>query len=202
MPSDYLTLFEERRGILVELSKTLDELVRQDLEGTSHVDRISFRVKDPLSFEKKALAKNKNGQQKYQNPLREIEDQIAGRVIVFFLSDIEKVRSALASTFRQVEFEAKEPDSESAFGYQSHHQVFLISEHHKPAGWGAHKNMPKTFELQIRTLFMHAWAEPQHDIGYKGQDELTKEMKRMLAWVAASAWGADRSMDEIARKIL
>jgi ppGpp synthetase/RelA/SpoT-type nucleotidyltranferase len=55
--------------------------------------------------------------------------------------------------------------------------------------------MPETFELQVRTLFMHAWAEPQHDLGYKGPGDLTKLQKKRLAWVAASAWGADHELE-------
>lgn len=46
---------------------------------------------------------------------------------------------------------------------------------------------------------MHAWAEPQHDMGYKGDPG--PEVKRELAWIAASAWGADRTLNEVARKL-
>jgi hypothetical protein len=49
-------------------------------------------------------------------------------------------------------------------------------------------------------LFMHAWAEPQHDMGYKGQT-LDRDTERELAWAAASAWGADRTFDEIAPRL-
>jgi ppGpp synthetase/RelA/SpoT-type nucleotidyltranferase len=52
--------------------------------------------------------------------------------------------------------------------------------------------MPTTFEMQVRTLFMHAYAEPPHDWGYKSGGELTRDVERQLAWIAASAWGADR----------
>jgi ppGpp synthetase/RelA/SpoT-type nucleotidyltranferase len=61
--------------------------------------------------------------------------------------------------------------------------------------------MPSTFELQIRTLFMHAWAEPQHDMGYKAAQELTREIRRELAWIAASAWGADQAYDRVFQRL-
>jgi len=35
---------------------------------------------------------------------------------------------------------------------------------------------------------MHAWAEPNHNLGYKGPADLTQDQRRHLAWIAASAW--------------
>ena len=85
--------------------------------------------------------------------------------------------------------------SAAEFGYESDHYIIVIDEHLKPDGWDNGPSMPATFELQIRTLFMHAWAEPQHDLGYKGAG-LTDDHARMLAWVASSAWGADRMFED------
>ncbi|MGW4439544.1 GTP pyrophosphokinase [Streptomyces sp. NPDC004596] len=200
MVDDILALYRKRYNLLQTLVDNLADVVESDLTGVPHIDRISFRVKDPGSFFEKSSAILDGGERKYLSPLREIEDQAAGRVIVFYSSDIRSVSEVLEDTFRRVESEAREPEDESAFGYESYHQIFLIPEHHKPDGWYDEEDMPITFELQIRTLFMHAWAEPQHDLGYKG-GELSREVRRKLAWVAASAWGADRTMDEIYREI-
>ncbi|MCX5237595.1 hypothetical protein OG824_20545 [Streptomyces prunicolor] len=202
MDNDSLSLYKQRYHLLCSLCDNLTEVVKSDLSDVSHIDRISFRVKDPGSFFVKATATLPDGERKYSNPLREIEDQIAGRVIVFYSSDIATVSGVLEETFRKVESEAREPEDVSSFGYESYHHIFLIPEHHKPDGWELEESMPVTFELQIRTLFMHAWAEPQHDLGYKGDGEISRETQRKLAWVAASAWGADRVMDEIYREIM
>ena len=201
MDNDAFSRYKQRYHLLCSLADNLAEVVIGDLAEISHIDRISFRVKDPGSFFVKSSATLSDGSSKYSNPLREIEDQVAGRVIVFYSSDIQSVSAVLEDTFRKVESEAKEPEDESSFGYESYHHNFLIPEHQKPDGWELEDNMPVTFELQIRTLFMHAWAEPQHDLGYKG-DDLSREIRRKLAWVAASAWGADRTMDEIYREIM
>jgi ppGpp synthetase/RelA/SpoT-type nucleotidyltranferase len=61
--------------------------------------------------------------------------------------------------------------------------------------------MPTTFELQIRTLCMHAWAEPQHDVGYKSAEELSREDRRELAWIAASIWGADHGFERVLKRL-
>lgn len=41
--------------------------------------------------------------------------------------------------------------------------------------------MPVTFELQVRTHFMHAWAEPQHDLGYTPDGVVERDHRRQLA---------------------
>lgn len=187
--------FLARVTLLRELAERLEAKSRQSLQGVPHIDRICFRVKEPGSFVSKAIGS------KYANPLAEIEDQVAGRVITFFRDDIPVVRERLTQWFGDVEHVIKEPAGPTEFGYESDHYVFVIAEHLKPDGWEERADMPTTFELQVRTLFMHAWAEPQHDLGYKSETPLDRQTARELAWVAASAWGADRTLSEIARRL-
>lgn len=195
-----LAAFRERHELLRMLADTLDRKTRDALAGIAHVDRISFRAKDPHSFVEKALDPEKS----YSDPLSEIEDQVGGRVITFFHDDIQRVRSQLSSFFGAVEYAPHEPARDAEFGYESDHYILVINENWKPAGWDAIESMPTTFELQIRTLFQHAWAEPQHDLGYKNRSrqELTRDDRRELAWIAASAWGADRSLNRVARRLI
>jgi ppGpp synthetase/RelA/SpoT-type nucleotidyltranferase len=128
--------------------------------------------------------------------LVEVEDQVAGRILVFFPHDLSVVEECLDQWFTGlVEATKKRPQRATEFGYESDHYILVIDEHLKPEGWYEAGAMPTTFELQIRTLFMHAWAEPQHDLGYKGA-AVTDDHRRMLAWVAASAWGADRMFED------
>ena len=180
--------------MLRALAAELEAKTKEALADVPHIDRIGFRVKDHKSFLKKAV------QPKYSNPLEQLEDQVAGRVITFFRDDIPIVRNRLTEWFGDVEHETKEPAGPSEFGYESDHFIFVIAEHWKPEGWQDLAKMPTTFEFQIRTLFMHAWAEPQHDLGYKGSP-LDRQTAKELAWVAASAWGADRTFNEIANRL-
>lgn len=199
---DYNAAYSEREDLLNQLKEQLEVKALSALDGVAHIDRISFRVKDRESFTKKALT-HIEGVRKYDNPLSEIEDQVAGRVLTFFRDDIPIVRAALEDWFGAVEHEIKEPARAREFDYESDHYVFVISEHDKPSGWERHEQMPTTFEFQIRTLFMHAWAEPQHDLGYKSSTgtKLDRETLRELAWIAASAWGADRTLNQLAARL-
>lgn len=181
--------YEERLLTLRQLSETLCARTTEALGGLAHVDRVGFRVKDVGSF----LAKANSGQgnSRYQKPLVEVEDQVAGRVIVFFTSDIIHVRTALLRLYRPIEIAPRRPQRDDEFGYQSEHLILMIPPWAKPRTWQSLEDTPATFEMQLRTLFMHAYAEPQHDIAYKSAHDLTPEVRRELAWIAASAWGAD-----------
>ncbi len=186
--------YGERLPLLQELKKNLQEKTEEALAGLSHIDRISFRVKEPDSFARKAMPEGRKSP--YERPLIEVEDQVAGRVLVLFIHDMETVEKRLKEWFLgMVEETRRRPCNSAEFGYESDHFVIAIDEHLKPDGWLSRFDMPVTFELQIRTLFMHSWAEPQHELGYKG-GELSEDERRLHAWVAASAWGADRAFNE------
>ena len=101
--------------------------------------------------------------------------------------------------FRPIENRRLVPESESEFGYFGHHLVLatptdVVDEDMEPS------MVPAFFELQIKTLFQHAWSEADHDLGYKpGAGVLTSDEKRMIALSSAQAWGADRIFDELFR---
>jgi putative GTP pyrophosphokinase len=193
--------FERRLPLLAEASIAIEQLARVALDGYEHehIDRIYFRVKSPASFATKVHARK--AQPPYTNPLAQVEDQIGGRVIVFFTHDIDPIIDLLAQAFNRVELIYKTPEKDAEFGYESSHVVCHIPPQARPAGWTEESSMPETFELQVRTLFMHAWAEPQHNLQYKAPSELTRNQHRLLGWVAASAWGADHGLEEAWKEI-
>jgi len=65
-----------------------------------------------------------------------------------------------------------------------------------PAGI-ATDSAPPFFELQIKTLWQHAWSESEHDLGYKPPEALSIDQKRRLAFTSAQAWAADRMFGEL-----
>lgn len=196
MPNDLQKLYLKRRTLLEKLRKELEQETAAALNNLPHIDRVAFRVKGPESFLKKANdPKNKTF---YTDPLTEIEDQIAGRIITFFLSDIPIVKARLTDgTFEVAENWTRAPERDAEFGYETEHLILIIPIQLKPRDWDKHERMPTTFELQIRTIFMHAYAEPQHDIAYKGAADLPQEARRQLGWIAASSWGADQAYERV-----
>jgi putative GTP pyrophosphokinase len=189
--------YEPRIPLLTQLASAMELHTVGLLKGTAHIDRVSFRAKDAESFARKSFALDDSGSRKYQVPLADIEDQVAGRVLVFFRRDIDVVAARLSQAFNRVEQVRKAPKGHDAFAYESEHFVFIIPPHVHPDGWDGLSQPPTTFEMQVRTLFMHAWAEPEHDISYKATVPLTVEERRKLAWAASSAWGGDAIFEQV-----
>lgn len=158
-PEELRRRYEKRRGLLKALAANLERSLVEQLRGVDHIDRISFRVKGTSSYLNKVLGH----EPPYRAPLVEVEDQVGGRVLVFFLSGVEIVRQRIHQVFRPVEGEYRRPPQ--------------------------------------HTLFQHAYAEPQHDVAYKPAEQLTDDDRRELAWVAASAWGADQALERVRARL-
>jgi putative GTP pyrophosphokinase len=202
MNADY-TIRDEyaaRHSILVETAEKLQGHLKQIVSELSRIDSVVARAKDPDRYFAKAVKTIENGEAKYKDPKYEIQDQIGARINVLYLSDVEIVRLHLMSLMNHIEEAPKSPEDDSAFGYVGHHFIFqtpddVISDDSKDA-------IPEFFELQIKTLFQHAWSETHHDIGYKAPRKLTSDERRQIAFTAAQAWGADKIFEELAKSLV
>ena len=182
---------------LVSVAHKLEKFLTSRLSDQSHIDRISCRVKSPQSFASKAAQMLEDGfTPKYSVPLVQVQDQIGARVLVLYLADVEVVRAAVERYFTPIEQRERIPDSPSAFGYVSYHGIFALPDDVIPE-YNSNYAGPRFFELQIKTLFQHAWAEANHDLVYKPHWELTLDQQRLHAYASAQAWGADRVFEEL-----
>ena len=109
---------------------------------------------------------------KYSDPLNQILDQIGARVVTFYTSDVEVIAKEINRYFHSIENKILVPDGESEFGYIGQHFILLLPSD-VLAGFNDDDNLPQFFELQIKTLFQHAWSEAEHDLGYKTTSQLT-----------------------------
>jgi ppGpp synthetase/RelA/SpoT-type nucleotidyltranferase len=193
-------LYKQRyEMVLKELAKRLEENLKSSLEGCPRIDRIVARAKTPARFIDKAN-KIEEGHLKYIEPLNQIQDQIGARVITFYLSDVETVSKCVEDYYSSIERKLIIPDDENEFGYEGKHYIlFLPTDLLTPELPEEH--CPRFFELQIKTLFEHSWAEANHDIAYKPSSKLSKEQRRKIAFTAAQAWGADMIFDELHKEI-
>lgn len=184
---------------LVPMAKAIEGQLQDYLKHEPRIDRITARAKSPDRFLAKAKAL-KDGTPKYSEPLRQIQDQIGARIITFYRTDVERVSTAVRRYYHSIESRDVVPESEWEFGYFGRHYILLVPSDVVPA----HVNkslIPEFFELQIKTLFQHAWSEANHDLGYKpGGAPLNADEKRRLAFTSAQAWGADRIFNELFRE--
>lgn len=197
------TLEEEfairRTDVLLPLVARLESHLNGLFDGFPRIDRISVRAKSVNRFVVKA-ERQENGKPKYDDPLNQIQDQVGARIVTFYASDIERVRLEIEKYFRYIESKKLVPESESEFGYEGRHFILFVPEDLIDEKLES-DNSVEFFELQIKTLFQHAWSEAEHDLGYKPSSQLTSDQKRRLAFTAAQAWGADQIFDEMHRQM-
>jgi putative GTP pyrophosphokinase len=189
---------ERRERVLAPLAKRLEAHLGSLFGNIPRIDRISVRAKSVDRFLGKA-AKQENGKSKYDDPLNQIQDQLGARIVTFYASDVERIRLEVERYFRYIESKKIVPESEREFGYEGRHFILFVPQDLIDEKLDRDESV-EFFELQIKTLFQHAWSEAEHDLGYKPSSKLTIEQKRRLAFTAAQAWGADLIFDELYRE--
>jgi len=156
------------------------ELVSSEFQGTNFLQIApKHRCKDETSFIRKALYRSKNNN--YRNPLVDIEDKVATRIILLTTKNVDTVKGLLTTCLNwdyKVSKDTKEFSKENPnlFDYQSVHLVVWPKE--------SYSNVAKevlTCEIQIRTLLEHAYAEVTHDSVYKGPHQNNNVIKRQLS---------------------
>jgi len=152
---------------------------------------VSSRIKDFDSFFKKIDRKN------YAKPFLENEDFCGMRIILYYLDDIEKVQEIIQKNFKTHTSENKSDKLElNEFGYRSNHLIIQIKK-----SWCVTPNYKGLedikIEIQIRTSLMHTWAQIEHKLGYKANQELDEKLKRKLYLISAKLEDADIQFQEI-----
>lgn len=183
-------------AILLELAQRVTNQLTDHLAGTPNIDRFMARAKTPERFLAKALKLDDTGKFKYESPFDQIQDLVGARVVVFYKQDVEAVAELIDRYYTNIERKDLVPESESEFGYFGKHYVLQMPEDVIRDG-DKREDIPTFFELQIKTLFQHAWSEASHDLAYKPEKPLTSSQKRKVAFTAAQAWGADQIFAEL-----
>ncbi|SCW66158.1 ppGpp synthetase catalytic domain-containing protein (RelA/SpoT-type nucleotidyltranferase) [Ruminococcaceae bacterium YRB3002] len=155
--------------------------VIQEMLDTGSAGRvmITHRVKSADSMRGKL--RRKAG--KYRS-IDEITDIVGFRVLVFFADQVDVVASLISQNLIVDEansIDKRKLKDPSAFGYVSLHYVCQL-----PEGNGCPEDLcSMKFEIQIRTMLQHTWAEIEHDLGYKSELAVPYEVRRDFARVAS-----------------
>ena len=167
-----------------------DEKIKQLLkevltEAGIATHSITSRCKDLKSLKKKIGKKEE--QEKRYNGLADITDLVGLRVITHFSDDVDHVAKVVESVFlidKDNSIDKRKSLDSDRFGYMSLHYVVSLSEsrivlpeYKLFAGLKA--------EIQIRSILQHAWAEIEHDLGYKAGVGVPKEVKRRFSRLAS-----------------
>lgn len=177
-----------------EFSEAIEDVL--DDAGVVY-DRVATRVKGWPSLKKKAKKRDADGAPTYPDPWNDIHDLVGARVTVFNSTVIPQAIDILGRSFtvlRSVD-KAAETRISGSFGYGSHHLVLQVNDSLEELA----EYEGFTFEVQIRTVLQHAWAEFEHDIRYKqGPKPPTPQVDRLFTLAAGLIELADQKFDDIA----
>jgi hypothetical protein len=130
-------------------------------------------------------------------------DIAALRVIAYLQSDVEKVCALLAREFEVVGGLSVDKDvalGVDRVGYRSKHFVCLLGKKRLSLKENI-RFKGRAFEIQVRTVLQHAWAEIEHDRNYKFSGKLPDDLRRRLNLVAGMLEIADLEFEDITRLI-
>lgn len=168
------SILEEYQNNLTRF-REVEQEVKQRLNDTFReagliVAAIESRIKAYDSLAGKLELKG----QKYKS-LADITDILGLRVITFYIDDVDKVASAVEKLFEidwENSIDKRKIHEIDSFGYLSLHYICSVP------------GFPYRFEIQMRTLLQHAWANMDHDTGYKSGVEIPKRYLRNMSRLA------------------
>lgn len=139
----------------------------------------------------------------YKSPQSQMTDVSGVRIILYFESDVDEVSRLIEMAFgidKDNSLNRGDLMSSDQIGYRSVHYVCHLGD--------GRANLPEfsglaglKFEIQVRTVLQHAWAELAHDRNYKFTGKLPKKLERQLYLYAGMLEIADRGFDEISTQI-
>ena len=190
--------FAGERPTYERLTETVVTTLRSLLSdtGINYLD-VYGRTKELASFADKIERKQ------YSDPRDQMTDLSGVRVITFIESDVEAVNTVIRGAFNVYPEQSLDKVSElgkDRFGYRSVHFVCDLGEARSllPENRGF---TTRKFEIQVRTVLQHAWAEIHHDRSYKFRGTLPSELERRLYSAAAVLEMVDREFDAVAKEL-
>jgi ppGpp synthetase/RelA/SpoT-type nucleotidyltranferase len=175
---DFDKSFDLYRSFTDRVQKLLEQLLS---ENSVVIHSVTARTKDRSSFERKVSRAEAN----YPH-LSSVTDISGVRVITYFDDQVDAVAQLVQREFNiswdnSVDKRATlDPDR---FGYLSVHYVAALSNDRQRLT--EYRRFPGLFiEIQIRSILQHAWAEIEHDLGYKSKAAIPAVVRRRFSRLA------------------
>ncbi len=157
------------------------------MEPALKVHSVTMRLKARGSLSRKLARPDRT----YER-LWDVTDVIGLRVITYFEDGVDRV-GELVEARLPVDFvhSVDKRSHRSGFGYRSLHYVCRLPE------------VPGDVrcEIQVRTMLEHAWAEIEHDLGYKSEEVVPAVVRRRLQRLAGLLELADQEFGSIRREL-
>lgn len=187
---DILTQYDKKGKLYENFLNYFYNTITGILDSESIVlQSVDTRLKKRESLNKKIKLKKK-----YKN-LEDITDICGIRIITFFSDDVDKIARLIREEFEVDEensVDKRKIDDPTKFGYMSLHYIISLK--------GSRATLPEAkrfinlkIEIQIRTILQHAWAEIEHDLGYKTVGDIPRNIRRKFSLLAGQIELADEN---------
>ncbi len=181
--------FTDKLGVLISELLRLEEITVHSIEG---------RDKKRDSLEKKLQKTEKS-----YNCLEDVTDISGLRVITYFSEDVDKIADIIEREFiidQENTVDKRNLMESDRFGYLSLHYVVSLTEDRLKHTENRRFKHCKA-EIQIRSILQHAWAEIEHDMGYKTELEIPQKIRRRFTRIAGLLELADTEFDSIRNRL-
>lgn len=194
MKEKILKQFDESNSLYYGFGERCKGIIRElivDNSISSH--QITSRIKNRDSLSKKIDSKK----DKYSD-LSDITDICGIRIITYLESDVNRIAEILEKEFQvdPINSVDKRKLKTDQFGYKSLHYVVSLNKQRLAVSENKKFDGLK-LEIQIRSILQHAWAEIEHDLGYKGEIAIPESFKRSFNRLAALLETADIEFDRL-----
>lgn len=189
--AEYDSSYRLYKNFTSEIEHQLKNIL--DAEGIIY-NAVTSRLKDRESLRKKIDRKK----DKYST-LGNITDIAGVRVITYYAEDVDKVAEIVEREFevdRENSIDKRKSLEPDRFGYCSVHYVVEMSQERLKLREN-HTFRGLKCEIQIRSVLQHAWAEIEHDLGYKSEIAIPKGIRRNFSRLAGLLEIADKEFQEI-----
>ncbi|MCY2736037.1 hypothetical protein OXA74_07980 [Klebsiella pneumoniae] len=197
--SEILISYDEKKDKFDSYALALKSLLNTLIQNAGiPIHSLDYRVKTRKSLEGKI-----NKKKKYTS-IADITDIIGIRIITHYADDVDKIAELVESEFlidRDNSIDKRITIDPEKFGYLSLHYIASLNETRTPLKeYETYKDIKA--EIQIRSILQHAWAEIEHDIGYKSATGLPNDIKRYFSRLAGLLEIADDEFTKIKEKII
>ena len=191
--------FASVRDRYVRYSQTIESILRMALKNV-RTHHISARAKDLDRFAAKASKSHPTEptRPKYAEPLKEIEDLAAARIITYVMRALPEVEQAVYREFKVIQRSDKSEQllQKAQVGYRSIHLIVEMKDE-RAALLEYQEFAQLRAEVQIRTILQHAWAEIEHDMRYKPSAEPNLVLSQRFTALAGLIEVGDREFEQI-----
>ncbi len=164
-------------------------------EAGIHTMQITHRVKTVES----ALGKLSKKPEKYHTAT-DMTDLVGFRIICYFTEQIDQISAIIEDLFdidKDNYIDKSKVLSPNAFGYLSVHYICSL----KKSDEYSERLCGIKFEIQIRTVLQHTWAEIEHDLGYKNEFGVPIHVRREFSRMASLLEVADEGFGRIKQEL-